>query len=148
MDDTISSFRRRLELFRELTLPMLKTLDNEGRLTIVSVNRKYKQTLTAPYTYRLDYLFNFISLLSTRSQIIVYQCRTICRFIINVNYPIIMWMYIAIIGYNSMHIYKRHLKINKIIWHIHIISDGLLLACFSFKLQTQSLKLFINIYIR
>lgn len=36
MDDTVSSFRRRLELFRELTLPMLKTLDGDGRLTIVS----------------------------------------------------------------------------------------------------------------
>lgn len=37
MDDTVSSFRRRLELFRELTLPMLKTLDGDGRLTIVSI---------------------------------------------------------------------------------------------------------------
>lgn len=36
MDDTVSSFRRRLELFRELTLPMLKALDGDGRLTIVS----------------------------------------------------------------------------------------------------------------
>ena len=36
MDDSIAAFRRRLELFRELTLPMLKTLDNENRLTIVS----------------------------------------------------------------------------------------------------------------
>lgn len=36
IDDTVSSFRRRLELFRELTLPMLKTMDTDGRLTIVS----------------------------------------------------------------------------------------------------------------
>lgn len=38
LDDTVSSFRRRLELFRELTLPMLKAMDADGRLTIVSVN--------------------------------------------------------------------------------------------------------------
>uniref|UniRef100_A0A182MEY9 Adenylate kinase isoenzyme 5 n=1 Tax=Anopheles culicifacies TaxID=139723 RepID=A0A182MEY9_9DIPT len=36
LDDTVSSFRRRLELFRELTLPMLKEMDTAGRLTIVS----------------------------------------------------------------------------------------------------------------
>lgn len=35
LDDTVSSFRRRLELFRELTLPMLKVVDTEGRLSIV-----------------------------------------------------------------------------------------------------------------
>ncbi|XP_065080427.1 uncharacterized protein LOC135703233 isoform X2 [Ochlerotatus camptorhynchus] len=35
LDDTVSSFRRRLELFRELTLPMLKEMDTAGRLTIV-----------------------------------------------------------------------------------------------------------------
>ncbi|XP_055545854.1 adenylate kinase isoenzyme 5 isoform X2 [Wyeomyia smithii] len=35
LDDTVSSFRRRLELFRELTLPMLKEMDSAGRLTIV-----------------------------------------------------------------------------------------------------------------
>lgn len=35
LDDTVSSFRRRLEQFRELTLPMLKILDAEGRLSIV-----------------------------------------------------------------------------------------------------------------
>lgn len=37
LDDTVSSFRRRLELFRELTLPMIKEMDTAGRLTIVSV---------------------------------------------------------------------------------------------------------------
>lgn len=37
LDDSVSSFRRRLELFRELTLPMLKTMDSDGRLTIVSL---------------------------------------------------------------------------------------------------------------
>uniref|UniRef100_A0A336KV14 CSON015556 protein n=1 Tax=Culicoides sonorensis TaxID=179676 RepID=A0A336KV14_CULSO len=35
LDDTVASFRRRLELFRELTLPMLKQMDAAGRLTIV-----------------------------------------------------------------------------------------------------------------
>lgn len=39
LDDTVGSFRRRLELFRELTLPMLKALDSDGRLTIVSLSR-------------------------------------------------------------------------------------------------------------
>lgn len=39
IDDTVSSFRRRLELFRELTLPMLRTLDTNNRLTIVSMRR-------------------------------------------------------------------------------------------------------------
>lgn len=40
LDDSVSAFRRRLEVFRELSLPLLKSLDNDGRLTIVSV---YKQ---------------------------------------------------------------------------------------------------------
>jgi hypothetical protein len=35
LDDSVAAFRRRLELFRELSLPMLKTLDSENRLTIV-----------------------------------------------------------------------------------------------------------------
>jgi hypothetical protein len=35
LDDSVAAFRRRLELFRELSLPMLKTLDTENRLTIV-----------------------------------------------------------------------------------------------------------------
>ncbi|XP_055678396.1 adenylate kinase isoenzyme 5 isoform X2 [Lutzomyia longipalpis] len=35
LDDTVSSFRRRLELFREKTLPMLKQIDTTGRLTII-----------------------------------------------------------------------------------------------------------------
>ncbi|KAE8736901.1 hypothetical protein FOCC_FOCC017641 [Frankliniella occidentalis] len=34
LDDTVAAFRRRLELFRELTLPMLRTMDQENRLTI------------------------------------------------------------------------------------------------------------------
>ncbi|KOX80742.1 Adenylate kinase isoenzyme 5, partial [Melipona quadrifasciata] len=34
IDDNVSAFRKRLELFREVSLPMLKTLDNENRLTI------------------------------------------------------------------------------------------------------------------
>lgn len=36
IDDTVFSFRRRLELFREQTLPMLKTMDGSNRLQIVS----------------------------------------------------------------------------------------------------------------
>ncbi|XP_053675840.1 uncharacterized protein LOC128726079 [Anopheles nili] len=50
LDDTVSSFRRRLELFRELTLPMLKEMDSAGRLTIVdgdtdspSVQREFER---------------------------------------------------------------------------------------------------------
>ncbi|XP_014253502.1 adenylate kinase isoenzyme 5 isoform X2 [Cimex lectularius] len=35
VDDSVSAFRKRLEVFREQTLPMLKTLDEEGRLQIV-----------------------------------------------------------------------------------------------------------------
>lgn len=35
LDDSIAAFRRRLELFRECTLPMLKALDDSGRLVIV-----------------------------------------------------------------------------------------------------------------
>lgn len=35
LDDTVASFRRRLELFREQTLPLLKQMDAGGRLTIV-----------------------------------------------------------------------------------------------------------------
>ncbi|XP_012274689.1 adenylate kinase isoenzyme 5 [Orussus abietinus] len=34
-DDNVTSFRRRLELFREISLPMLKALDNDNRLTII-----------------------------------------------------------------------------------------------------------------
>ncbi|XP_020710216.2 adenylate kinase isoenzyme 5 [Athalia rosae] len=35
LDDSVSAFRRRLEIFRELSLPMLKSLDGENRLTII-----------------------------------------------------------------------------------------------------------------
>nr|CAD7412452.1 unnamed protein product [Timema cristinae] len=35
LDDSVAAFRHRLELFRELSLPMLKALDAENRLTIV-----------------------------------------------------------------------------------------------------------------
>ncbi|XP_066582950.1 adenylate kinase isoenzyme 5 isoform X2 [Prorops nasuta] len=35
LDDSVSAFRKRLEIFREVSLPMLKTLDNDNRLTIV-----------------------------------------------------------------------------------------------------------------
>ncbi|ALC39019.1 CG9541 [Drosophila busckii] len=52
IDDTVSSFRRRLELFREQTLPMLKTLDSSNRLQIVdgdtdspSVQREFERLI-------------------------------------------------------------------------------------------------------
>lgn len=44
LDDSVSSFRRRLELFRELTLPMLKSMDADGHLTIVSFSLQYFMT--------------------------------------------------------------------------------------------------------
>lgn len=37
LDDSVTAFRRRLEIFRQLSLPMLKAMDNIGRLTIVSI---------------------------------------------------------------------------------------------------------------
>ena len=36
LDDNVDAYKRRLELYRELTLPMLKTLDEQNRLKIVS----------------------------------------------------------------------------------------------------------------
>ncbi|XP_053959984.1 adenylate kinase isoenzyme 5 [Anastrepha ludens] len=52
VDDTVSSFRRRLELFREETLPMLKTMDKDNRLQIVdgdtdspSVQREFEKII-------------------------------------------------------------------------------------------------------
>ncbi|XP_017033698.1 uncharacterized protein [Drosophila kikkawai] len=52
IDDTVSSFRRRLELFREQTLPMLKILDTSNRLQIVdgdtdspSVQREFERLI-------------------------------------------------------------------------------------------------------
>ncbi|KAM7352482.1 uncharacterized protein ACRADG_004978 isoform 2-T2 [Cochliomyia hominivorax] len=52
IDDTVSSFRRRLELFREQTLPMLKALDNSNRLQIIdgdtdspSVQREFEKAI-------------------------------------------------------------------------------------------------------
>ncbi|XP_050307219.1 adenylate kinase isoenzyme 5 [Anthonomus grandis grandis] len=35
LDDSVTAFRRRLEIFRQSSLPMLKAMDNIGRLTIV-----------------------------------------------------------------------------------------------------------------
>lgn len=61
LDDTVSSFRRRLEQFRELTLPMLKVLDAEGRLAIVdgdtdnpSVQREFERVIRQ-HTSRLNH---------------------------------------------------------------------------------------------
>ncbi|KAG5675852.1 hypothetical protein PVAND_005721 [Polypedilum vanderplanki] len=52
LDDSVSAFRRRLELFRELTLPMLRSVDVGGRLTIidgdpdsVSVQREFERVV-------------------------------------------------------------------------------------------------------
>ncbi|KAF7411446.1 hypothetical protein HZH66_000342 [Vespula vulgaris] len=52
LDDSVSAFRKRLELFREMSLPMLKTLDNENRLVIIdgdtdipSVKEDFSQAL-------------------------------------------------------------------------------------------------------
>ncbi|XP_055906163.1 adenylate kinase isoenzyme 5 isoform X2 [Eupeodes corollae] len=52
VDDTVSSFRRRLELFREQTLPMLKSMDTSNRLIIVdgdtdspSVQREFEKII-------------------------------------------------------------------------------------------------------
>ena len=39
LDDSVTAFRRRLEIFRQSSLPMLKTMDNIGRLTIVSITQ-------------------------------------------------------------------------------------------------------------
>jgi adenylate kinase len=36
LDDSVSAFRRRLQSFREQTLPMLKALDKDNRLAVVS----------------------------------------------------------------------------------------------------------------
>ena len=36
IDDNLDAYKRRLELYRELTLPVLKTLDEQNRLRIVS----------------------------------------------------------------------------------------------------------------
>lgn len=61
LDDTVSSFRRRLEQFRELTLPMLKFLDADGRLSIVdgdtdspSVQREFERVVRQ-HTSRLNH---------------------------------------------------------------------------------------------
>lgn len=61
LDDTVSSFRRRLEQFRELTLPMLKVLDADGRLAIVdgdtdssSVQREFERVIRQ-HTSRLNH---------------------------------------------------------------------------------------------
>ncbi|XP_043496776.1 adenylate kinase isoenzyme 5 [Polistes fuscatus] len=52
LDDSVSAFRKRLELFREMSLPMLKTLDNDNRLVIIdgdtdvpSVKEDFSQAL-------------------------------------------------------------------------------------------------------
>ena len=37
LDGSVAAFRRRLEIFREMSLPMLKKMDNDNRLTVVSL---------------------------------------------------------------------------------------------------------------
>lgn len=65
LDDTVSSFRRRLEQFRELTLPMLKVLDAEGRLSIVdgdtdnsTVQREFERVIRQ-HTSRLNHVLSY-----------------------------------------------------------------------------------------
>ncbi|XP_025198830.1 adenylate kinase isoenzyme 5 [Melanaphis sacchari] len=43
LDDSVSAFRRRLQSFREQTLPMLKALDKDNRLTVVDGNTDDKR---------------------------------------------------------------------------------------------------------
>lgn len=50
LDDSVSAFRKRLELFREVSLPMLKTLDNDNRLTIVRINTSVTCLVPIIYT--------------------------------------------------------------------------------------------------
>lgn len=49
LDDSVTAFRRRLEIFRQLSLPMLKTMDNIGRLTIVIENISAKTSIHQRY---------------------------------------------------------------------------------------------------
>ena len=41
VDDNLDAYKRRLQLYRELSLPLLKTLDEENRLKIVRMNGHY-----------------------------------------------------------------------------------------------------------
>ncbi|KAG8039998.1 hypothetical protein G9C98_001516 [Cotesia typhae] len=52
LDDSVPAFRKRLEIFREITLPMLKTLDSDNRLITIdgdtdvpSVQQEFEATL-------------------------------------------------------------------------------------------------------
>ncbi|KAG8334577.1 hypothetical protein J6590_087066 [Homalodisca vitripennis] len=61
LDDSIAAFRKRLELFREMTLPMLKTLDNESRLSIVDGDTdspQVQEEFTRMVLQQIDYLKN------------------------------------------------------------------------------------------
>lgn len=44
-DDSIAAFRKRLEVFKEKTLPMLKVVDTENRLTMVSTLKHKKNDI-------------------------------------------------------------------------------------------------------
>jgi len=45
LDDNVDAYRRRLELYRELTLPMLRSLDEQNRLRIVDGDSDHGQVL-------------------------------------------------------------------------------------------------------
>ena len=46
-DDHLEAYKRRLELYRQVTLPMLKHLDEQGRLRIVSISTQPSHVGTA-----------------------------------------------------------------------------------------------------
>ena len=48
IDDNVDAYRRRLELYRELTLPMLKAFDEQNRLKIVETCFKESTLLIMP----------------------------------------------------------------------------------------------------
>ncbi|KAK4879953.1 hypothetical protein RN001_008099 [Aquatica leii] len=59
LDDSVTAFRRRLEIFRQSSLPMLKAMDNIGRLTIVdgdTDSNPVKQDFKHVIDQNIDYI--------------------------------------------------------------------------------------------
>ncbi|KAF5294183.1 hypothetical protein FQR65_LT10894 [Abscondita terminalis] len=59
LDDSVTAFRRRLEIFRQSSLPMLKAMDNIGRLTIVdgdTDSNPVKQDFKNVIDQNIDYI--------------------------------------------------------------------------------------------
>ncbi|XP_030749657.1 adenylate kinase isoenzyme 5 [Sitophilus oryzae] len=63
LDDSVTAFRRRLEIFRQSSLPMLKAMDNIGRLTIVDgdtdtapVQEDFKHVVKEHINYMLSHI--------------------------------------------------------------------------------------------